>query len=374
MAALSWFRCNVVAAAVLGFVVIGVVSAGCVVFGVYEIATDDAIFNNDGLGEVLTVLGLYFTVPYITILVAFVAVAFRIKCECFSRFQPALIIIGAVLLMIVLQQCLTDTYLYLQLGPWSLFVLVLDIGVFASIVYFRLSPLSGYCYAVSYAIKFALQWHNAYELKDQGFFGPNGQVAMMFLCIPIVQLPLYMSVLSDGSGGLVDVFVANFNLFLSHLLHSLDIISMFLFAFTPPFATTETEPCPTPLRWLILIQVFLGFIANNCSLLHLFYQRQGGSEAEIAFLPKKFRDVASRADYADDSVDEMERSHHRRMFQYFLLMLVTVDVPFFVSRVELWRKRYYPLDLFVAKNLKALVDVAMLLLRTDKQRERLALE
>jgi hypothetical protein len=369
------FRCDVVAAAVVGFVIIGLVSVGCTIFGIYEIAANDVIFKNDGLGEVLTVLGLYFTVPYVAIVVFFFVQVFHVKCDCFSKVNPGWIIVGFVALLIVGQQAVTDTYLYLLLGPWSLFTILLDIVVFASIFYFRLSPYSGYCYTFCYAVKFALQWNSAYTLKNQAFFGPNGQVAMMFLCIPIVQLPLYMSVLADGSGkNIVDVFVSNFNLFLSHLLNSLDIISMFLFVFTPPHDTDETEGCPAPLRWLIMLQVFSGFVANNCSLLHLFYRRSDGIDTELTFLPKRFRETTSSRDVVDTSADDAARSNQKRMFQYLILMLFTVDGPFFVSRIELWRRRYYPLDIFVAKNVKDLLDIAILLVRTEKQRERLALE
>ena len=368
------FRCNVVALAAMGFTLVGLVAIGCVVFGIFEIASHDQIFNNDGLGEVLTVLGLYFTVPYVAILGFLIVVALNLSCNwCGLRGRPTIVILAVVIFLILVQAAVTDAYLYTLLGKWSLMVIMLDVVVLGAISYFQLSPLAGYCYTVAYAVKMALQWHTAYELKDEAFFGPNGMVAMLFLCIPIMQLPLYTSVLSDGSN-MVEVFISHFNLFLSHLLHSLDIISMFLFAFTPPVATDETEECPTPLRWLILIQVVVGFIANNCSMLHLFYKRTDGSEAELFFLPKTLADATGRAELDDGVADDVTRSNPKRMFQYFLLMLVTVDAPFFVSRIELWRRRYYSLDLFVAKNLKDFVDVAMLLLRTEKQRERLALE
>ena len=379
--------------AVFGFVVIGLVSIGCITFGAYEIATANRIFLNDGLGEILTILGLYFTTPYLFCLGIFVVVIFDLGCCGFlrqgHRFVPATFIIIFVMTLVTVQQAITDRYLTILFGNWALLIVALDVGVIGAILFLGLSPASGYLYTCLYALKMGLQWGRAYVTKDQPFFGPNGMVANLFMCIPIIQLPLYTSTLarrgelaSTGEPGaaaalaavgstFIDVFVSNFNLFLSHLLHSLDIISMFLFAFVPPVATAENKRTPTPFRWLIGVFMLLAFIANNCSLLHLFYQRIGDIDAEIPFLPKRIREASRRSDEADDNV---QRSHHRRMFQYFLLMLVVCDFPFLVSRFELWRQSYAPLDIFIAKNLKDLCDVFALLLRTEKQRERLALD
>jgi hypothetical protein len=369
----SLSKCNLVAVAVFGFVMIGLVAIMCITFGVYEIAVDDSIFYNKGLGEVLTILGLYFAVPYLFILGTFLVVTFDVKCGCLARVDPHYVMMLVVLGLVVLQQCVTNAYLYVLLGQQSLYILIADVLCAAAFAVFRMTPASGFAYVVLYALKMSLQWNTAYETMDEPFFGPNGAVTMLFLCIPIVQLPLYIAAIAqDSSENLVDIFVSNFNLFLGHLLHSLDVISMYLFAFTAPKATVQTESCPAPFKWLLLIFTVAAFISNNVGVLHLFFRRQGGADAEIPFLPQSFRDATHGAD--DNTAHTAEKSQQRRMFQYLLLMLIMCDVPFFVARLLLWSGRYYPLDIFIAKNIKAMVDVLALLMRTDKQRERLAFD
>lgn len=201
------------------------------------------------------------------------------------------------------------------------------------------------------------------------FFGPNGVLAMLFLTIPIIQFPLYVSgATGDQSVTIVEDFSTRFNLYLSHLLHSLDVISIYRFSFTAPVTTVDYVKCPAPFKSLIIMMIALSFCGNNISILHLFYRRKGVEDAEIPLLPQRFLDASRRIerDHAGVKTDREVASHQRRMFQYFLFMLVVCDVPMLIARLELWRKSYWKLDIFVAKNLKNIIDVLMLMMRSDR--------
>lgn len=362
---------HLLVAAALTFSLIGVASIGCVAFGIIEIASGDAIFLNDGLGEVLTVLGTYFTIPYLFIFGTFVVSSTNFNCFKFLNrdfgLLPQHAMLLVTLLMFVLQQVVTNMYMRILHGDAALAVIIGDVVVIASFLYFRLQEAHpGMLYALLYMCKMAVMFNNAYKTSQEKFFGPNGVSAMLFLCIPIIQFPLYVAGTweTKRSVNIVEVFVGNFNLYLSHLLHSLDIISMYGVAFLSPDTTESHVGLPGPFKVLIAFCVCIGFVSNNVSVLHLFYQRRGIADAEIVLLPQAIRDM-SRGTGAED----IKQSHARRIFQYMIFMLVVCDVPFVIARMELWRKQYAPLSIFVAKNLKDIVDVVMLMKRVDPRND-----
>ena len=263
------------------------------------------------------------------------------------------------------------------------------------LLYTRMSPAALALYTMLYAFKLALLFSGAYKTKGEKVFGPNGISTMLFLTLPIVQFPLYTSALNaDDNASIVDIFVDNSNLFFSHLLHSLDAIAMYQFAFVNPDTGSGTElsfvSCPAPVRWLVLILTLLAFVANHLSVSYLFYVRRGGFDVELPFLPKRIIEATRRvaaealssvadsgATDGDDADAEgpsalvvRQRTQHRKMMQYMLMMLFTCDAPFFFLRCELWRRKYYYMDVFIAKNLKDFLDLFMLLLRSDASRER----
>lgn len=371
-------------AAILGFLLIGIGAIGCVCFGIAEIVQKDSIFLNDGLGEVLTVLGVYFTVPYLFCVGAFVVIV--VKPQCFSKILPSTemsIFFVVTVLMFLLQQAFTDVYLAILTTKTALIIVFFDAAVLVAYLYFKFEkPYATMAYTVLYAIKMAIQWDSAYLTANESVFGPNGVCVMLFLCIPLVQFPLYMmgtstspvvvvqrsdNAIEGQSGGpnIVESFTMNFNLFLSHLLHSLDLISIYNFAFVLPESTVNYAAAPRPFKILIILLIFVAFLGNNLSVLHLFYRRDNVEDAEIIFLPRKLREVSRLVDNTEEG-----GSQRRRIFQYMLCMLVVCDVPMLITRIELWRQQYAPLNIFVAKNIKSIADVIIMVMRADHSSER----
>ena len=362
-------NCNVVLVATLGFFLIGAGAIGCVVFGIVEIVGKDSIFMNDGLGEVLTVLGTYFTIPYLCILISFVVVTKQLRClgmfNFWSRHADTVMLIVTLLLYVV-QQAFTDIYLVLLNDRRMLGLIVLDVLVFAAWCYYKFEKSHpGMMYVVMYVIKMIIQWTNAYKTESEPVFGPNGVSVMLFLCIPIIQFPLYVAGTSGEPGKIeiVEEYTNNFNLYVSHLLHSLDIISMYSFAFVQPSSDQKHMEAPTQFRTLLIILISSSFLGNNLSLLHLFYHRQGINTAEIPLLPQILKEASRKTEIRGQ--EEAKNSMQRRLFQYMLFMLILCDVPMLLARLELWRKQYAPLSIFVAKNIKDIVDCSMLMLRAN---------
>lgn len=380
---------HVAIAALLGFFLIGVGAIGCVCFGIVEITSKDSVFLNDGLGEVLTVLGIYFTVPYLFCVGAFIVIVIRpfenvSLSEQRSSGLETNVLFGLTILCFLVQQVFTNIYLDILVSRWVLVVIILDVAVLATHLYFRFEkPYASLLYTMCYAVKMSIQWGNAYETADQQFFGPNGVCVMLFLCIPLIQFPLYvmgtsgtrMEVTQRGDNAIegraapadiVASFTNNFNLFLSHLLNSLDIISMYNFAFVPPESNVNQVAAPRQLKVFVMILIFIAFVGNNVSVVHLFYRRVDVEEAEIILLPKKFRQVTKSVDVVEDEGG----SQRRRIFQYLLFMLVVCDVPMLLTRLELWRQQYSTLNIFVAKNIKSIADAVILVMRADDHNDK----
>ena len=358
---------KIMATALVGFLLVGGAAVGCVVFGIVEIVSNDAIFLNDGLGEVLTVLGIYFTVPYLFCVFAFLIAVLRPKViSQITTNREYVLISGITIVLYLVQQGITDKYMTILVGNGSLALIAGDVLVLAAMLYDGVDhPRPVAMYVLLYVVKMAVQYNNAYETDQQNIFGPNGVSVMLFLCIPVIQFPMYVMGGSSNTVDIVEQFARNFNLFLSHLLSSLDIISLYGFAFIQPVSTANTAAAPTPFRNLILILVIVAFLGNNLSVIYLFYQRSGIHHAEIPFMPQKFREVSRQADGEDAEAS----SHQRRLFHYMLFMLVVCDVPMLLTRLELWRQQYAPLNIFVAKNIKGIADAIMLVLRADHSNE-----
>lgn len=407
-------ECNVMVVAVLGFLLIGIIDVGCVAFGIVELASGDAIFLNDGLGEVLTVLGTYFTIPYLFILITFIALSNRFTLLPFLKkdfgLLPLHVMLAVTFVLFMVQQAFTDKYLALLRGDELLGFIAWDVLTALMYGYFRLtSPYAGMMYTVMYMSKLAAQWNYNYLSENQQFFGPNGILAMLFMTIPIIQFPLYVagsldeseddndlltttfggagaSGAANGKAGkkksgshLADAFTKRFNLFLAHLLHSLDIISLYRFSFIDEEEIGQSDVytlCPTPFKNLLAVLICVAFCANNLSILHLFHQRKGYRDAEIPFLPKRLQEASRRVEdetaqnEVSGSREESENaSYQRRIFLYFMVMAVLCDLPLLVSRLELWRKDYWKLDIFIAKNCKNIADVIILMMRVDRNKK-----
>eukprot|EP00658_Telonema_sp_P-2_P033021 TRINITY_DN24325_c0_g1_i4.p1 TRINITY_DN24325_c0_g1~~TRINITY_DN24325_c0_g1_i4.p1 ORF type:complete len:242 (+),score=44.38 TRINITY_DN24325_c0_g1_i4:228-953(+) len=73
----------------------------------------------------------------------------------------------------------------------------------------------------------------------------------------------------------LSTFATNFNLYLSHLMHSLDIMSLYFFSFTSPETTEDHTAAPTPFRNFIAVLSIFAFVVNNLVVLHLFFHRAG---------------------------------------------------------------------------------------------------
>lgn len=190
-----YLHCNVVAIAVLGFLLVGVGAIGCIILGVIETAKKDTIFQNDGLGEVMTVLGIYFTIPYLFILLSFAVVTGKLRCMAFLNRDfgvlPMHVMFAITVAIYVGQQLITDKYLTVLRGDSMWLFLIPDALVLGAYVYFRGTQYGGMLYAVLFSVKMAVQWGEAYRTAQEPFFGPNGVSAMLFVCIPMIQFPLY---------------------------------------------------------------------------------------------------------------------------------------------------------------------------------------
>eukprot|EP00743_Colponemidia_sp_Colp-15_P021463 GILK01028451.1.p1 GENE.GILK01028451.1~~GILK01028451.1.p1 ORF type:complete len:183 (+),score=9.93 GILK01028451.1:1-549(+) len=152
-------------------------------------------------------------------------------------------------------------------------------------------------------------------------------------------------------------------------MHTLDLITLFYFAFIAPTTNQTQKEAPLPFRILIAILFCFGFFTNHAILLHLFYNREDIHLANIPLIQPIIkaanRAMKSEGGGANPDADP-KKSYQRRLFQYMLVMLAVVDVPLLIARLELWSGQYAPLSIFVAKNIKDIVDVAMLTLRVNE--------
>ena len=388
-------------------------------------------------------------------------------------------------------------------SEWYLFVIIGDVAVLVALLYFHDRPFGHMLHMLLFALKLGLQWGNAYEATTQPVFGPNGVSVMLFLCIPLVQMPLqssFLKPLEEGEGDAaigvgedddpsrrllsptpsptggrdvysergsarhshstarnneqyqptsytpisgtytpsnndnlyrksnegssrpstttasriqqqlqqakeipdtLSTFATNFNLYLSHLMHSLDIMSLYFFSFTSPETTEEHTAAPTPFRNFIAVLSICAFVVNNLVVLHLFFHRAGILNVVIPGLPKVIKSLAEKGSgitrthngasslsngnqgflsdsrsgnpsakkkpSAETAADAHKAAHRVKMLQYMIIMLIVVDIPFVIARLELWRKQYSALSIFVAKNIKDIVDMTMLLSRNSNE-------
>ncbi|KEG12565.1 hypothetical protein DQ04_01611070 [Trypanosoma grayi] len=360
-------------------VVFSVVAGGsfaCVFFGLSEIVNHDTILMNDGLGEVMTILGICFTLPCLFCLAAFVVLALGLSCARISPHCSIRVSNGLNVLSFVLQQVVTDVYLFSFSGPAAAAAVVADVCVLGCYAYSRFQHLyvPTSLGVLLFVGKMTALWALAQKISaDDGELGPNGVRAVLFLTIPIVQIPLYVAVPREQSAVeyappsrdvIVENFTNNFNLLLLHLLNSLDIVTMYTSFVAPERELTAFAPTPEPFRCLIIIIVSVAFVGNNIGVIHLFYTREGVEHAELKCLPKKFRDAT-----AHWSSTDMGGSHKRRILQYMLLLLVVCDVPLLAVRMQLWWRGHQMLSVFVTKNIKSILDAVMVVLRVDRSGE-----
>lgn len=365
------------------FVTIGILAALCVGFGVTEISLDDRVLGNAGLGEVLTTLGLYFSVPYLFILVAFAAVTNRLQwlAKLLSRIEVSRGAWALVLLLYLTQQVVTNIYLTILYSPAVLGIVALDVAVLATVAAMGVRSIApGVAYTAMFALKAILLYQHAPATASQSVFGSNGAYVMLFLCIPMIHIPLYITAtdaMTEANGGFVEQFATNFNLYLTHLLHALDAISLFSVGFIPTageggsVGEDLTTPLPPPFRALIIALIVVAFVANNVCMLLIFFESSWSTMvqpllglARVAVSPVGFSGSFDTTSLR--ALDSTSRgASNRRLRQYMLAMMVLADAPMLVTRLVLWFHVYAPLSVFVAKNIKDIVDVFMMYLRAD---------
>eukprot|EP00758_Cryptobia_borreli_P011843 Tbor_TRINITY_DN5695_c5_g2::TRINITY_DN5695_c5_g2_i4::g.8815::m.8815 len=402
-------------------------------------------------------------VPYIFIIVAFGVLTHNNKCV--TAFGAAIalrstpILVGICIFFYIVQQGFTNAYLVILTGSkLILFIIIADLGTLIALIYYWRRPYGHMIHIVLFTAKLAIQWNHAYETQNQPVLGPNGVNVMLYLCVPLVQLPLHAAFIRDDSeekkiddvksnderaspieekqrkflarsptsyiasaeslyssfmreslattsstrgprergrqtrkraNEFVESYAANFNLYLSHLLHSLDIFSLYAYSFVVPGTTSSHIETPAPFRTLLTFLFCIAFMVNNISVLFLFFKRPGSEDAVIPGFPRNVLEAASggpagrRAqsvsagdtlglrglrgcDPEEDRRLRGEASHHTRMFQYMLLMVVVCDIPLLIARIQLWWKSYAPISIFIAKNIKEIIDVCMVMLRVSE--------
>ncbi|RNF15911.1 uncharacterized protein Tco025E_05347 [Trypanosoma conorhini] len=366
----------------LTFVVFSVVAGGsfaCVSFGISEIVSHDSILMNDGLGEVMTVLGICFTLPCVFCVVVFAALTLGLsRCPSTPHFGT-LAVIGLTLISFVAQQILCDAFFFHFVGAAAAAVVVADVCVFATYIFMRYRGL--YVQTVLSVLLFvgktAALWGvtftpRAEEEPKPRRLSSSGLFAMLVLTVSIVQLPLYATAARERSGpddtsvaenSIVENFNNNFNLFLLHLLNSLDIFTVYGSVVFPSAPESSLPTLSKPFRVLIFIIVSIAFVGNNVGVVHLFYARDGVEQAELACLPKRLRDATNQWSSTD-----VGGSHKRRILQYMLLLILVCDAPLLAVRTQLWWRDQQMLSVFLVKNIKAILDTFMVVLRVDRSR------
>ncbi|EKF33888.1 hypothetical protein MOQ_002417 [Trypanosoma cruzi marinkellei] len=365
----------------LTFVVFAVVAGGsiaCVFFGIFEIVRHDSMLMNDGLGEVMTVLGICFTVPCVFCVAVFAALTLDFSCFPPIPFFGNYVVMGLLLISFVAQQVLCDVYLFGVLGVVVAAVAVLDVCVFGLLLFFRSRSfyIPNVLTVVLFVGKTAVLWGMTYISNAEGTaegqqqIGSNSLFAMLVLTVSIVQLPLYIMETHDSSGlrdgivtenTIVENFNNNFNLLLLHLLNSLDIFTVYgsIISFNNRGGALRT--IPEPFRILIFIIASVAFVGNNVGVIHLFYAREGVEHAELMCLPKKLRDATNQWNSTD-----VGGSHKRRILQYLLFLVVVCDAPFLAVRTQLWLRGHQMLSVFLIKNIKSILDTVMVVLRVGR--------
>ena len=427
-----------VAVGIVGFLLVGVVCLGSIGYGVYQTVTKT---GDAGSGQVLTVLGMYFSVPYLLIMAAFIVGIFDIRIfRSGASFWTTRTTVVVVALLFVVQQGFSNVYLVLLHGPASLAIVAADLVVLAMLCTWQLCPNTCVAYVLLFALKMGLVWGDAWKFAGEAVFGPSGFATMLFVCIPIIQMTLFSPTLENE--GISQAFVSRFNIATTHLLHSLDIIAFFTFCFRPLTDVGDVRAAPTPLRWLMMVLALVAFCANNLGVPLLFF-RQAFRRLELPSSAATMMDAAqSSASYRDfralggassggggggggragsvpmhadaeggdgsslpraDASDSAfgfgsggpadgarllsqqrplhggaggegegvgggggggGQSENEQMLTFMLIMLMLCDFPFLVTRLSLWAGRMDRVDVFAAKNIKAMIDVMMLLTRT----------
>ncbi|ESL07181.1 hypothetical protein TRSC58_05136 [Trypanosoma rangeli SC58] len=365
------------------FVVFSVVAGGsfaCVFFGISEIVSHDSTFMNDGLGEVMTVLGICFTLPCVFCVVVFASLALGLSCCPSNPRFSTLLVVGLTLISFVTQQILCDVFLFRFVGFATTAAVVADVCVFASYIFLRARGfyVPTVLTVVLFVGKTAALWGVTFTPhadeqrlhQQQQKLSSVGLFAMLALTVSIVQLPLYITETRDWSGPennvvaentIVGNFNNNFNLLLLHLLNSLDIFTLYGTVLFPGTSKGSLQTVPEPFQILISIIVSVAFVGNNVGVIHLFYARDGVECAELMCLPRRLRDAINQWSSTDAN-----GSHKRRILQYMLLLILVCDVPLLAVRTQLWWRDHQMLSIFLIKNIKAILDTFMVVLRVGR--------
>jgi hypothetical protein len=433
---------NAVAAGIFGFLLVGIVCLGSIGFGVYQVlrakdssnsistqilGEDEGPQGNNGSGEILTVLGFYFSVPYLFVLGVFILAVFDFTImKKNAIFWTGTTTIVFVIALYVIQQAFCNVYIVLLHGYSSLAILIGDFIVLGMFIGWKLCPNTCVAYVILFAVKMGLVWGDAWKFAGEPVFGSSGFASLLFVCIPIIQLTLFSPTMENE--GISQAFVSRFNIATTHLLHSLDIISFYTFCFRPIEAHNNFQATPAPLRWMMLFFVIVAFCANNLGIPLLFFRQSFKSMNNI--IPAKMRtssiltatqqSVSHRDFHAIESIQQHQQqqqqqlsnkggllssssnfsmqnensfiggdrinnnsnsnsnnnnnddggggggsgtyyNEHEQMLTFMLVMLVLCDFPFLTTRLTLWSRDLERMDVFAAKNIKAMLDVIMLL-------------
>eukprot|EP00759_Apiculatamorpha_spiralis_P028797 PhF_6_TR31287/c0_g1_i1/m.45844 len=355
----------------VAFALVGLVTIALIVVGYQELQPSSQYLGIEGMAEVLLILGIYFLIPYVFVMLCGIVMKFRwgdtlTETESTKLWLTAMNL--TLLLAFLIQQVFTDMYLTRYRGVEYVAVfLIFDVVipfVYAN-KHFHHTTVPTYLYTAVYMVKLALMW-DVVQLMDPNdpawVYGPNGMRVMLFLSIPIVQLPVYISLIEKGQN-VMQAFTRQMNAVLGHLLHSLDIFTFFELSFSP-------NAVPSSVFELNCALTCVAFLANNVCFASLFHKTQKFEEFS------KTIDSSAPYERMDDAWKTERTNIELRVLTYLLVLTFFVDLPFLISRVVMWYLDNVQLTLFIAKDGKNLIEVTMLIVRnahfTEALRERVA--
>jgi len=383
MPQLQSFPKSVFILASLAFCLVGCVTIALVVIGYYELEPSSSYLGIEGMAEVLLIVGIYFFIPYVFILLCGLVVYYGIgitatEAESTRQWLRAMQIM--LLAAYFSQQVFTDLYILEWRGVGFLLIFIL-FDIVIPLVYINTllhdSTVPAYLYTTMYAVKLAVMWDIVPLMSPtdpRWAYGPNGMRVMLFLCIPIVQLPMYISLVEKGSN-VMQAFTKQMNAVLGHLLHSLDIFTVYEIAFTKGISS------PTSVLSLCCVFMTLAFLANNICFASLFHQQQKIDDRKQQTLESPVRsqdspssEVAYAAMPDEKAVPipgstALERTQQEdrdiRVLTFMLLLTFFVDLPFLILRFTMWYMDGVQLSLFIVKDLKNIIEVAMMVSRNQ---------
>jgi hypothetical protein len=361
---------TVIIPSAIAFALVGAVTIALIAVGYQELQPSNQYLGIDGMAEVLLIIGIYFLIPYLFVLVCAIAVYSRVGSTLTDAESTALWLrsMKAVLLLAYLmQQVFTNMYLVEWRGIEFIFVFIIfDVAipfVYSNSV-FHYSSVPAYLYTTVYVVKLALMWDVVplMQASDSRWaYGPNGMRVMLFLCIPIIQLPVYISLVERGHN-VMQAFTRQMNAVLGHLLHSLDTFAIFELAFT------GASGAPSTVLGLCCVLMTLAFLANNICFVSLFHRSQKFEELSRTVVAHTGDDgMGSGASIPyrkmEDTLATERQGLEMRVLAFLLLLTLFVDLPFFIARFVMWYLDNVQISLFIVKDAKNMIEVAMLVSR-----------